>query len=118
MAKACERRNVPLLILRGISDIVGHTRSDDWKRYACEVVAMCAREIVNFESVDTIESKLRTEKPGLSSRTKDVIESLDATLARIRRGVVSEYASACRDAFDLFRETPRRAKEAVGSRSV
>ena len=110
VAKACERRDVPLLILRGISDIVGHTRSDDWKRYACEVVAGCAREVVYLESVDTIESKLRRGEPGLSGGTKSIIESLDATLARIRRGVASEYASACREAFELFGELPGELK--------
>ena len=110
VAKACERRKVPLLIVRGISDIVGHTRSDGWKRYACEVVAMCAREVVNFESVDTIESRLRRGEAGISGGTRDVIEKLDATLARIRLRVVSEYPSACRDAFDLFRELPDELK--------
>ena len=110
MAKACERRKVPLLIVRGISDIVGHTRSDGWKRYACEVVAMCAREIVKFESVDTIESKLRKGEPGLSGGTIGIIESLDATLARIRRGLTSEYASTCREALDRFQELPKELK--------
>ena len=118
VAKACERRKVPLLIVRGISDIVGHTRSDDWKRYACEVVAMCAREVVNFASVDTIKSKLRRGEPGISGVTRDVIEKLDATLARIRLGVASEYASACLEAFDLFKKLPDELKKRVGSRSV
>lgn len=111
VAKACERRGVPLLIVRGISDIVGHRRSDEWKRYACEVVAACAREIVVFDSVDTIESKLQRGEPGVSVSTKDVIEKLDATLARIRLGVASEYASACRDAFGLFRDLPDELKK-------
>ena len=110
VAKACERKMVPLLILRGISDIVGHARSEDWKRYACEVVAGCAREVVNLESVDTIKSRQRSEQPGLSDGTKDVIKSLDATLAPIQRGDVSESASACRDAFDLFKELPDELK--------
>ena len=112
MTKACERRGVPLLILRCISDIVGHDRSDAWKRYACEIVAGCAREVVNLESVDTIESKLRRGEPGLSGATRDIIESLNATLARIRRGAASEYASTCRDAFDLFKELPNELRRA------
>ena len=110
VAKACERRNIPLLILRGISDIVGLPRSDDWKRYACEVVAGCARQVVYLESVDTIESKLKKGEPGLPSGTKDIIESLNATLARIRRDVASENASACRKAFGLFGELPKELK--------
>ncbi|MCY4362889.1 MAG: hypothetical protein OXE42_12010 [Gammaproteobacteria bacterium] len=110
VAKACERRHVPLLILRAISDIVGHARSDDWKRYACEIVAGCAREVVYLESVDTIESKLKKGEPGLSGATKGIIDSLDDTLVRIRRGVTSEYASACQEAFDRFRELPEKLK--------
>ena len=110
VAKACERRRVPLLIVRGISDIVGHTRSDGWKRYACEVVAMCAREVVSFESVDTIESKIRRSEPGISGGAKDVIEKLDATLARIRHRVASECAPACREAIELFEELPNELR--------
>ena len=44
----------------------------------------------SLESVDTIESKLRKGEPGLSGGTKGIIESLDATLARIRQSVASE----------------------------
>ena len=110
VAKACERKTVPVLILRGISDIVGHTRSGDWKHYACEVVASCAREVVSLDAVDAIESRLRRGQPGLSDDTRDVIASLDATLARIRSGAVSESASACRDAFDLFVQLPDELK--------
>ena len=110
VAKACERKNIPLLILRGISDIVGLPRSDDWKRYACEVVAGCARQVVYLESVDTIESKLKRGEPGLSGDTIGIIESLNTTLARIRRGVASENAPACREAFGLFGELPKELK--------
>ena len=104
VATACDRRGVPLLILRGISDIVGHTRSEDWKLYACEAVAACAREIVNLESFSTIERKIAKGESVLRRSTRDAINSLDAALARIRRGDASEFATACREAFGYFQE--------------
>ena len=110
VAKACERKEVPLLILRCISDIVGHARSDAWKRYACKVVAECAWEVVNIESVDTIEGKLKSEESELSDATRGVIKSLNATLARIRSDATSENASTCRDAFNLFKELPNELR--------
>ena len=110
VAKACERRDVPLLVVRGISDIVGHDRSDEWKRYACEIVAACARELVNIDCVDTIESRLSVGQQGLSEDAKSVIVLLDEALARIRTGGASEFASTCRRAFDLFTQLPEELK--------
>ena len=44
----------PLLIVRGISDIVQYPRNNDWKLYACKVVARFARDLVNLGAVETI----------------------------------------------------------------
>lgn len=112
MAKACERKEVPLLILRSISDIIGHPRSDAWKCYACKIVAGCAREVVNLEAVDTIEGKLKGGGLELPDATKGVIESLNATLAQIKRDGASECATTCRNAFDLFKKLPNELKRA------
>ena len=106
VAKACERKDLPLLSVRGISDIVGHERSDEWKRYACEMVAGCAWELVNLDCVETIESRLAGGQPMLSEGAKSVIESLDVALSRIRIGRASEFASTCREAFDLYTQLP------------
>lgn len=110
VAKACERKNVPLLILRGVSDIVGLPRSDAWKRYACEVVSGCAWELVNLGAVDTIEGNLESGEFGPLHGISDVIGSLDAILHRIKRGTSSEYAAGCREAFELFRKLPDELK--------
>lgn len=37
--RAAHDNNVPVLSIRGISDIIGFRRSEDWTRYACEVAA-------------------------------------------------------------------------------
>ena len=110
VAKACETKEVPLLILRGISDIVGLPRSDEWKRYACEAVAGCARELVGLDAVETIAVRLGDARSGLQDDTRVVIESLDGALAEIRGRVPPEAARTCRDAFGFFRQLPEELK--------
>ena len=109
VAKACERKGVPLLIIRGISDIVGLDRSDEWKLYACAMVAGCAREVVNLDVVETIINRVDGGQPRLSDAAKSVIGSLESTLARIRTGGSAEV-TLCREAFRLFEKLPMELK--------
>ena len=97
---------VPLLVVRAVSDIVEHPRSDDWKRYACEVVASFVRELVNSDCVEAINSKLS----GLLGTAKSVNSSLDELLSQIRTGNPEESASKCRTAFSLFKRLPEELK--------
>lgn len=106
VARACERMGVPLLVVRGVSDIVGHRRSDDWKLYACEVVGSFVRALVSSDCVEAIESKV----PGLSGTSKSVNDSLSEQLAQIRTGKPEESASRCRTAFSLFKRLPEELK--------
>lgn len=110
VAMACERRGVPLLILRSVSDIIEHTKTDDWKLYACEVVAICALDVIHLGAVDTIRNKLPGGESGISDTTRDAIERLRVSLSRIRRKVTSNYAVLCRDAFKLFTALPDELK--------
>ena len=109
VAKACEEKNTPLLIVRAISDIVGYKRGDDWKLYACKIAASCARELVNLDAVNTIQSKLHNNHPGLSESTENVIKSLGKILNDISLG--ESEVSTCREAFDLFKLIPEELKK-------
>lgn len=42
----CQRNNVPVLAIRGISDIVGWKRNNAWTRYACHAAAAYARMLI------------------------------------------------------------------------
>jgi len=114
VAKACERKNTPLLVIRGVSDLVGHERSDDWKLYACETAAGCARELLTLDCIDTIEQRMAGGQSGLSERAKGVIRSLDGALAQVRTGGAIQYASTCREAFELFKQLPEELQRRWG----
>jgi nucleoside phosphorylase len=43
---SCRSRDVPFLAIRGISDIVGWTRDEEWTLYACQTAAIFARRLV------------------------------------------------------------------------
>lgn len=43
----CQRNNVPVLAIRGISDIVGWKRDDAWTLYACHTAASYTRMLVS-----------------------------------------------------------------------
>jgi nucleoside phosphorylase len=42
----CQRNNVPVLAIWGISDIVGWKRDDAWTLYACHTASAYARMLV------------------------------------------------------------------------
>jgi len=42
----CQRRNVPVLAIRGISDIIGWQRDEKWTLYACHTAAACTRMLI------------------------------------------------------------------------
>ena len=110
VASACEQRKTPLLIIRGISDIVQLPRQDSWKLYACEVVSRFAKELVVVGAVEAIvgcESDRPTE---LSNNTQSAITSLDSILARIRKSDGDRRAVQCREAFALFRRLPAQLR--------
>ncbi len=111
VAEACEEKNILLLIIRGISDIVGHERSDEWKIYACKTAASFALELVRINCVDSIQSRLTVGKLKLSEDTEKVIESLEIILYEIGNGETSKNASMCRKAFSLFMELPEKLKK-------
>ncbi|MCY3859123.1 MAG: hypothetical protein OXG25_09485 [Gammaproteobacteria bacterium] len=109
-AIACENRDVPLLILRSVSDIIGHVRSDDWKWYACDVLAICAWDVVQLGAVERITAKLQSGDQDIAVSVNEVVHSLDAVLFRLSQGVTHEHVVDCREAFDLFRLLPSRLK--------
>ena len=111
VAEACQRSDIPLLIVRGISDIVGHERSDEWKMYACKTAASFALELVNINCVDLIQSKSTGGKVKLPDDTKKVIELLNTILYQIGDSETSKTASMCREAFSLFTKLPEELKK-------
>jgi nucleoside phosphorylase len=42
----CQRNNIPVLAIRGISDIVGWKRDEAWTLYACHTAAAYARMLI------------------------------------------------------------------------
>lgn len=110
VATACVRKSVPLMIIRGVSDIVGHERSDEWKRYACITAAGCAWELVRLDCIETIESRLNAGQQVLSNSTARIIQSLEEALSRVKTGPTNEYGSTCRKAFSLFCGLPKELK--------
>jgi nucleoside phosphorylase len=49
--KATQGRNVPFLAIRGISDVVGFRREDDWTPYACETAAAFAHAFLRTRPI-------------------------------------------------------------------
>ena len=111
VAEACEEKNVPLLIVRGISDIIGHKRSNEWKIYACKTAASFALELVRINCVDSIQNRLTVGRSKLSEDTEKVIESLETILYEIGNDETSKNASMCRKAFSLFMELSEKLKK-------
>ena len=105
VAKACEKAQVPLLVTRSISDIVGYPRTDDWKEYACEVVAICALELVKADIIGTIRSQDTTDRSKSSNSTTSVIDDLENVLIKIQSNS-SDRSLLCHSAFELFQTLP------------
>lgn len=110
VAKACEDNHVPLLIVRGISDIVGIERTALWNSYACETSASCAREIVDMGAVNTIENSLNGRQTRIWQNARNSLSSLKEILAEIRDSTPSESAPKCTIAFELFESLPIELK--------
>src|SRR5437660_2078530 len=58
------RQQYPVMAIRGISDIVGFKRDDDWKQYACHTAAAFAHA---FVAADIVEPREHTPPPNLPS---------------------------------------------------
>lgn len=58
--EAARRSSRPLLCVRGISDIVGFRRNDEWKDYACHTSAAFVKALIHFGPV-CIRSRERLE---------------------------------------------------------
>ncbi|HZO71993.1 MAG TPA: hypothetical protein VFB60_07300 [Ktedonobacteraceae bacterium] len=65
------RRQYPVMAIRGVSDIVGFRRSDDWKQYACHSAAAFAYAFISAEPAGIVprrEKKTQKITMGLGGR--------------------------------------------------
>lgn len=51
--QAAKGRNVPLLCVRGISDVVGFRRSPEWRAYACHVAAAFVHALIRSGTLES-----------------------------------------------------------------
>lgn len=114
-AKACEDPHIPLLVVRGISDIIGLKRSNVWERYACDTAASFARELLSLDCVDAIASRLTVERE-LPPDSEEVLSALRKVLDHIDGSDTGETASECYEAFELFKQLPPNAKRQQAAR--
>ena len=114
VAEACEEKDIPLLIIRGISDIVGLERSDQWKRYACETAASFALNLVEVDCITDISKKPTDGKLQLTEDIEKAIESLEAVLSQIETSESSKLT--CKEVFNLFIELPEKLKKQYAPR--
>jgi nucleoside phosphorylase len=49
--KAARRRSVPIFTVRGISDVVGYERSDEWLEYACHTAASFTEALIRADKI-------------------------------------------------------------------
>lgn len=66
----CQRREIPVLAIRGISDIIGWSRDDAWTLFACETAARYAFWLVSSGAFCRAEAREPTND---SSRKKEFI---------------------------------------------
>lgn len=48
---------IPALVIRGVSDIIGFSRDDDWTEYACETSAAFTKALLNGGTLKIIRTK-------------------------------------------------------------
>jgi internalin A len=58
-----EQNDVPVVSIRGLSDIVGYVRSTAWTEYACQTAAAFARALVGSGLIDTRRNDQRRRTP-------------------------------------------------------
>lgn len=70
-------REYPILAIRGLSDIVGFKRDDNWTEYACHSAASFAHALISSGAVPKRESSDETgDRPIVRSKTQSAIEEL------------------------------------------
>ena len=109
VARACEDSSVPLLVIRGISDIIGLARSNEWEHYACEAAASFAIELLGLDCIRAIEN-LSMVKSKHFDQSETIVAKLSQLLADIRTSSVSKSAPMCREAFELFKQLPKSVR--------
>ena len=78
---ACNTNNpIPLITIRGISDIVGVSRSEDWTNYACQTAASLAVNLIRagatLPAMESVASFVQVETVSTSIEKTTSIHSL------------------------------------------
>jgi len=71
--EAAWQPHIPLVAIRGLSDVVGYKRSGAWTDYACHTAAAFAAALVRSGLVDLTSGETNARKPRWNPTTGDVL---------------------------------------------